>query len=124
MIYLSIEQVIIIHDALIKKHGGIFGIRDKSLLESAIATPMTFAFGQEMYPTVFDKASAYLFSISRNHPFLDGNKRTAAFTCFTFLEANGQTLTYDEDEVLRFVVSVAEGKIEKTQISIYLKSLC
>lgn len=124
MIYLSLEEVIAIHDTLVKNFGGIFGIRDKSLLESAIATPMTAVFGQEMYPTAFDKAAAYIFSISRNHPFLDGNKRTATFSCFTFLEANGQTLTYNENEVLEFVVSVAEGKIEKEQISLYLKNLC
>lgn len=85
---------------------------------------MTAVFGQEVYPTVFDKVSAYLFSISRNHPFLDRNKRTATFSCFAFLEANDQTLAYDENEMLEFVVSVAEGKIEKGQISLYLKNLC
>jgi len=122
--YLSAEEVIAIHDALITKFGGLDGIRDRSLLESAVANPTTSVFGQEMYPSVFDKAACYLFSISRNHPFLDGNKRTASLSCLIFLRQNGKEPVYDEDTFLEFIVSVAEGNVEKEEISAYLKSIC
>lgn len=122
--YLSVEEVITIHDALIVEFGGLHGIRDKSLLESAVANPTTSVFGQEMYPSVFDKAACYLFSISRNHPFLDGNKRTASLSCLIFLRQNGRDPIYDEDTFIEFVVSIAEGNLGKEEISAYLKSLC
>lgn len=122
--YLSVDQVISIHDALIVDFGGLVGIRDRSLLESFVANPTTCVFGQEMYPSVFDKASSYLFSISRNHPFLDGNKRTASMVCLIFLRQNGQHVNYDSDSFLKFILSVAEGNVEKEEISAYLRSIC
>jgi death-on-curing protein len=122
--YLPIEQVIHIHDSLVDKFGGLKGIRDRSLLESSVANPMTCVFGQEMYPTIFDKASCYLFSISRNHPFLDGNKRTASMSSIIFLRTNGKIVNYQENEFLEFVVLVAEGKQSREQISSYLRKIC
>jgi len=122
--YLDIEQIIKIHDSLIDKFGGLKGLRDRSLLESSIANPMTTVFGQEMYPTVFDKASCYLFSISRNHPFLDGNKRTASMSSIIFLRSNDKVVEYEEDEFLEFVIFVAEGKQSREQVSSYLRTIC
>ena len=122
--YLLIEQVIQIHDSLIDKFGGLKGLRDRSLLESSIANPTTSVFGQEMYPSVFDKASCYLFSISRNHPFLDGNKRTASMSSIIFLRSNGNVVEYEENEFLEFVILVAEGKKSREQVSSYLRTIC
>jgi len=124
MIYLSFEQVIEIHDALIEKFGGLPGFRDKGLLESALAAPMLAVFGEERYKSVYDKAAAYLFCISRNHPFNDGNKRTAATAAIMFLRINAETPKYSVDEFVEVIAKVAEGSIEIHQISRYLKELC
>lgn len=124
MIYLSEEQVIELHDALIQKFGGLSGFRDKGLLESSLAAPMMAVFGEELHKSVYDKAGAYLFSISRNHPFNDGNKRTAAAATLVFLRTNGESPSYKTDEFVGFVAQVAEGKFEIPAISRYLKKIC
>ena len=69
--YLTLEEVLEMHDAFIEKFGGLKGIRDANLLLSAIETPKTAMFGEDLYPTVYDKAAAYLFHIVQNHPFMD-----------------------------------------------------
>jgi len=124
MIYISSEQVIELHDALVKKFGGLPGLRERGLLESALAAPMMAVFGRELHETVYDKASAYLFYIARNHPFLDGNKRTATSTALLFLRSNNEDPKYDVDELVEFVVTVAEGKRDIPAISRYVKKLC
>jgi len=124
MIYLSIEQIIELHDALIEKFGGLIGIRERGLLESAVAAPMMAVFGEELHKTIYNKAAAYLFYITKNHAFLDGNKRTAAAVALTFLRANGKSTKYDVDEFLEFVVSVAEGKADLDVISNYFGKIC
>jgi death-on-curing protein len=88
MIYLSLEQIIELHDALIEKFGGLIGIRERSLLESAVAAPMMAVFGEELHKTIYNKAAAYLFYIAKNDAFLDGNKRTATAAALSFLRAN------------------------------------
>jgi death-on-curing protein len=124
MIYLSPEQVIELHDIFIQKFGGLEGIREKSLLESALETPMMAVFGEELHQSVYDKAAAYLFHISRNHPFVDGNKRTAAASALIFLRANGEAPEYHVDEFVDFVSKVAEGKKDLEEISRYLSRAC
>lgn len=124
MIYLNCDEVIELHDALLEKWGGLPGFRDKGLLESALASPMMAVFGEELHKTVYDKAAAYLFYISRNHPFNDGNKRTAASSALVFLRINGKTPKYKVDEFVEFVTQVAAGSIDLTEISLYLKKMC
>lgn len=124
MNYITLDQAIELHDALIHQFGGLGGVRDLHLLESALASPMTSVFQQEMYPTIFDKAGCYLFFIIKNHAFLDGNKRTATACCLLFLESNGIELDYDRQDLIEFVVSIAEGKADKEKISHYLRTLC
>ena len=124
MIYLSLEQIIALHDALIKKFGGLPGIRERGLLESAVAAPMMAVFGEELHKTIYNKAAAYLFYIAKNHAFLDGNKRTAAAAALAFLRANGKSTKYDADEFLEFVVSVAEGQADLDAISNYFAKIC
>ena len=85
MIYLSFEEILELHDELIKQFGGLHEIREIGLLESALAAPMMAVFGEELHKSVYDKAAAYLVHIARNHPFIDGNKRTAAATALIFL---------------------------------------
>lgn len=123
MIYLSLEQIIELHDALIEKFGGLIGIRERGLLESAVAAPMMAVFGEELHKTIYNKAAAYLFYIAKNHAFLDGNKRTAAAAALAFFRANGKFTKYDADEFLEFVVSVAEGQADLDAISNYFRKI-
>lgn len=124
MIYLSFEQIVEIHDILIQQFGGLAGIREKGLLESALAAPMMAVFGQELHKSVYDKAAAYLFYIARNHPFFDGNKRTASAAALIFLRANQELPQYDINDFTEFVVSVAEGKANISIISRYFEKIC
>jgi death-on-curing protein len=124
MIYLSFEQIIKLHDALIDKFGGLLGIRERGLLESALVAPMMVVFGEELHKTIYNKAAAYLFYIAKNHAFLDGNKRTAAAAALSFLRANGKSPKYDVDDFLEFVVSVAEGQADLDTISNYFEKIC
>lgn len=124
MIYLTYEHVIELHDALIQKFGGLAGIRERGLLESAVAAPMMAVFGRELHKSVHDKAGAYLYHIARNHPFCDGNKRTASATALAFLRANGEDPHYEIEDLLKLVVSAAEGRVSSHEISNYFRKAC
>ena len=124
MIYLSIEQVIELHDSIVHQFGGLLGIREKGLLESALAVPMMAVFGEELHKSVYNKAAAYLFYIARNHPFLDGNKRAATASALAFLRINGEFPRYDLNDFLEIVVLVAEGKADLNVISGYFEKIC
>ncbi|MDF2576748.1 MAG: doc [Chlamydiales bacterium] len=121
-IYLSIEEVLEVHDLLIERYGGISGLRDKNLLYSAIETPKVVIYGQEMYPTIFDKAAAYLYHIVCNHPFNDANKRTGSTVTRLFLKVNGIKLSFNPIEYEELVVSVAQGKVTKQEIADFFKA--
>ncbi len=122
MIYfLSVEEVIAMHDAFLQRFGGLPGIRDINLLMSAIETPKSSMFGQDLYPTIYDKAAAYLFHIVCNHPFNDGNKRTGFGSTLLFLKANSISLEFDKKKYENLVVKVAQGKTTKEQISHFLE---
>ena len=86
--YLTVEQIIELHDRAIREFGGLPGLRSRELLESAVFAPRHSAFGDDAYPTVPDKAAAYAVSLSENHPFLNGNKRTAAAAMLVLLDVN------------------------------------
>ncbi len=122
MIYfLKTKQVIELHDKLIQSFGGSFGLRDLGLLESAIEMPKQ-GFGDSYFHEFpFDMAAAYLFHISKNHAFVDGNKRTAFFSTEVFLEMNGFLITADEKILEEFVVDSAIGKLSKDEISKFLE---
>lgn len=124
MSYLSFEQTLELHAALLDKFGGMQGMRETSLLESALAAPMMAAFGEERHKTVYDKAAAYLFHIARNHPFSDGNKRTSTAVTLAYLRASGAFPCYNVEEFLEFIVDVAQGRFDLGEISRYLKKLC
>lgn len=87
--FLPVEQVIFYHDRLIEQYGGLTGIRDIGLLLSALEMPKASISGEYLHKTIFDKAAAYLYHIVCNHPFIDGNKRTGAFSALVFLDING-----------------------------------
>jgi death-on-curing protein len=115
------EVVLTIHTDLLQRYGGRAGIREKSLLESAVAQPkMTFG-GKYVHKTLFDKAVAYGYHICMNHPFVDGNKRVAFILMDIFLQKNGYEIAADEEQVYSIMMALASGKISKTQLSAWLK---
>lgn len=118
--FISVEQVIKIHDRLLK-YGGLPGIRDEGLLMSAIEMPMMTMYGDYLHKTMYDKAAAYLFHLIQNHPFNDANKRTGAFSTLTFMELNKMPIVFEVERYENFVVEVAKGSHEKKQIAHFLQ---
>jgi death on curing protein len=120
-LFLRLEEVIEIHNDQIKRYGGRSGIRDLELLKSALAMPEAGMGGEYLHADIYAMAAAYLFHIVRNHPFLDGNKRTGAVSAIIFLMLNGIELEADENNFEKMVVSVAEAKTGKAAIARYLR---
>lgn len=119
--YLSIEEVLFIHDQAVKRFGGSFGIRDTGLIESALARPQASFDGIDLYPNILDKAAALLQSLLKNHPFVDGNKRTALSSAGLFLKINGWQMVNAHQEEVEFAVSVDNEHLSLDQISTWLK---
>ncbi len=107
MQYLTVDDALDINAEIL---GGTAALRELGLLESALARPQASAFGQDAYPTIHEKAGALLHSLVLNHPFVDGNKRTATIATTIFLEVNGLRVTWEPAEALEFIIAVAEGK--------------
>lgn len=111
--YLSLVEVLDLHQQLIKQAGGTLGIRDLGALESAVAQPhMTFG-GKDLYPTIVEKASSLCFSLVMNHPFLDGNKRVGHAAMETFLILNGIEISATVDEQEQIILVLASGELKR-----------
>ena len=120
-IFLTIEQVIFVHEQQIEEYRGSHGIRHFALLESAVIHPqMTFS-GRELYPDLFDKASALLHGLVFNHAFVDGNKRTAIASTLVFLELNGYFFTLTSKSLTETMIEVENKKWNKKKIKTWLK---
>jgi death-on-curing protein len=117
--YLNIVELILINEELIGKKSQL---RDVDLLESAVLRPMTSAFGEDAYATIHDKAAALFHSLSRNHAFVDGNKRTSVLATILFLEMNGYAVTWDEEQALEFVLQIAQGGTDWDVIADWLRA--
>ncbi|MES2273819.1 MAG: type II toxin-antitoxin system death-on-curing family toxin [Chlamydiota bacterium] len=127
MIFITLQEIIDDHAEIIRKYGGVEGIRDLGLLASAIEMPKAAMFGEYLHPTIFDQAAAYLFHIIRNHPFVDGNKRSGTMAALTFLRQNFIHIKFTEEQTLileELVVNTAEGKITKQQIAKFFSECC
>jgi death-on-curing protein len=121
MIWIGKALVLAIHDRQLAEHGGTAGVRDEGLLESALARPQQLhAYGNPA-PALSDLAAALAYGLARNHPFLDGNKRTAAVACETFLELNGATLEASDLELYPLYMALAEGKLEERDFAAWLR---
>lgn len=118
---IDINEVEKIHDILIDKFGGAKGIRDKGLLESSINRPYQTFDGQELYPNPIDKAAAIFESIIINHPFVDGNKRTAYVLMRLMLKSNNLDIQLGQDEKYKFVIKAASGQATFEQIKAWIK---
>lgn len=120
--FLSTPQVIQIHDLQLEVNGGgLPGIRDHNLLESAVSAPKATFGGAFLHKGIFAMAAAYFLSLAKNHAFNDGNKRTAVSATTTFLQINGIGLETDEDELVAFAVHVASEKIANEEIAAFLE---
>lgn len=120
-VYLTPEQVIFIHSRLVSETGGAHGVRDLSMLLSALGRPQASFDGQDLYPDIFSQAAALLDSLIRNHPFLDGNKRTAITTAGIFLHLNRNTLSVSNENMVEFTLDCAQSKIPLTEITEWLR---
>jgi death-on-curing protein len=121
-VFLGLDEVIAIHHDQIERYGGPSGIRDMDMLKSAISQPPATFGGEYLHKNIYEMAAAYLFHITRNHPFIDGNKRSGAATAIVFLLLNGIELQADEVTFEKLVRSVAEGKANKAVITKYFKT--
>jgi death-on-curing protein len=118
-IWLSIDEAMAIHERLLEEHGGLAGVRDAALLESALARPRhRFAYGES---DLFIIAAAYADGIVNNHPFLDGNKRTGFMCAYVFLGINGWQLTAPEEQAVLLTVGLADKSIAPEQYAQWLK---
>jgi death on curing protein len=112
--YLTVDQVVALHvEAL--TYGGIEGLRSEHLLSSAVMQPQQSVFGEDAYPTIAEKAAAYGYFITENHPFIDGNKRTAAFAMLAFLDANGYELREENAAIEQMFVDLASKVIGQSE---------
>jgi death-on-curing protein len=122
IVYLSAEEILRLHFQVIKDYGGSHGVRDEGRLLSAELAPQQVVFDQEQYETVFEKAAVYFRNIIADHPFVDGNKRTATTVCGIFLSRNGHRLTAAPKELEDFAVKIATDHLDVPVIAAWLKS--
>jgi death-on-curing protein len=117
--WLRADVLLAVHERLLAEHGGSSGMRDQSLLESAMGKPQNiFAYGK---PSLFDLAAAYAFGIVKNHPFIDGNKRAGFMAAYLFLEINGFEFTAGESDVVLKTFALAASKISERDYAVWLK---
>ena len=120
-VYLSLDQVLALHRALIDEYGGAHGLREKGGLDSALARPrMTFG-GEDLHPEVADKAAALWHSLVMNHPFTDGNKRIGAMAAELFLGLNGVDLLSTDDELVAATLATARGEMSAEALAIWIR---
>jgi death-on-curing protein len=119
--FLTLDEVLSLHEAQIRLFGGSSGVRDLGLLQSAMGNVEATLSGVFLHETLFEMAAAYLYGICRNHPFLDGNKRTAVATALAFLDMNGIEVNAEEDEFYDLVIGVAEGRVSKAALAVFLE---
>ena len=117
LLHPTVEAVKAIHREVLQAHGGSAGIRDEGLLDSAVAAPQATMMGKPMFSEPVEVAAAYLFYLCRNHPFIDGNKRTALATCLVFLSENGYLSQekLDVDAWEQLVLDVAASRIDREE---------
>ena len=121
MILLTVEEVMALHKKLIERTGGSDGLRDQSLLESAVYSAMTGFEGSEAYPTVQEKAARLMFALTNNHAFVDGNKRIGVFVMLMTLQLNGIKIEYTQSELISLGLSVAEGTTGYDEILTWIR---
>lgn len=124
--FITVDELVYINEQIIRGAGihsiveGKRAVRDMSLLEAAAARPMQSVFGEDAYPTLSEKSAALLHSVARNHPFADGNKRTALLAALLMLSVNGQRPRWSAPEALQRIIEVAEGRMDAQSFASWL----
>jgi death on curing protein len=120
-LFLSLEDVLALHQDQIAHYGGSLGIRDMGLLLSAVEMPKASFGGEFLHEDIYEMGAAYLFHIVQNHPFVDGNKRAGLASAIAFLRFNGLKLIVDQDLLTEMVLEVAQGHLGKPKIADFLR---
>jgi len=121
IVWLEKAVVLAVHDRQLAEHGGSAGVRDEALLESALARPQQLHAYGDPAPDLADLAAALAFGLARNHPFVDGNKRTAHVAYRAFLALNGADLEAGEEEMYAAMVTLAEGRLPERDFAAWLR---
>lgn len=120
MIILKKQQILLIHSLLIKQTGGLDGVRDHNLLDSAIQAPFQTFAGEELYPTIQKKAACLCFGLINNHSFIDGNKRIGILAMMTFLKLNGMSIECSDEDLIYLGLNLASGKMSHEELVIWI----
>jgi death-on-curing protein len=120
--YLDFEELLLLHFKVIEDFGGSHGVRDEGRVASVVAAPGQEVFGKVLFPTIHDKAAVYVRSIIADHPFIDGNKRTAVTAAGIFLGRHGYQLTATPKELENFAVKIAVKHLEIPEIAAWLEN--
>lgn len=119
---LNKQQVILMHEQLIRETGGLQGLRDEGMLESALLSPFQTISNADAYPSLHQKAARLCFGLVMNHPFIDGNKRIGAHAMLVFLALNGIEIQYTQQELVNIILQVASGEKSYQQLLEWLIS--
>jgi len=117
LLFLDADDVIEIHATQLAVYGGLAGLRDRGLIESAVGQPQTSFGGEYVHHGMFAMAAAYLFHIVSNHAFVDGNKRAGMLAAVVFVDVNGISIEHPSDALYELTMGVAEGRIDKTAVA-------
>jgi death-on-curing protein len=121
---LSLETIVAMHGELIAQTGGLGGVRDANMLDASVNSPFHTFDGQNLYPTIQAMAARLAFSLIKNHPFLDGNKRIGVLAMLVFLEMNGLPVTCTNDELAAVGLGLAESAIDEAGLVEWIISHC
>ncbi len=120
--FLTLDEIVAVHQDQITRYGGCEGVRDWGLLQSATAMPAATFRGQWLHGDLREMAAAYLFHVVQNHPFIDGNKRVGAAAAYVFLALNNLRLNADSDAYAELVFAVARGEMPKSAVAEFLRA--
>jgi death-on-curing protein len=117
--YLTLDEVFALHAQTISTFGGSIGVRSQHLLDSALGIPAATYDGEDLHPSLTEKAGAYAFHLIKNHPFVDGNKRVGIFVALVFLDLNEFTVEATEDELVDLGLGLADGRVRKAGATVF-----
>lgn len=118
---LSKRQILMLHSMLMEHSGGMNGLRDEGLLDSAVNLPLQTFGGQELYPTILEKAARLGYGLIHNHPFVDGNKRIGTHAMLVFLDINNVVVSYEDEDLIATILRVASGDMDDIGLLEWLK---
>ena len=121
ILYPNLSQIFELYDEVIRVSGGAYGLRDFGYLESALHQPQQTFAGEDLYPTLHEKAAALGYALIMNHPFIDGNKRIGLSAMEFFLELNGHTLDTSEDDDVETILQVAKGEMSRNELILWIE---